>query len=140
MSVQSSFHWPVSSLTQNYSSSSRKMLPSSEKSWGWAARELSVEKLDCRRTRVLGDFFALLLGGEKVRKNPLLQAHLRLHEHQLEMRMMQMNFVLGENLEDLHQEYQRSARHLLNSVLGENLEDLRVTRHPAELECPRSAP
>ena len=64
--------------------------------------------------------FALYFLG-KVRKL-LHQAHLRLHEeHQLEMRMMQMNFVLGENLEDPHYEYQRSARGkaLLNSILAE---------------------
>ena len=100
---------------------------------GWA--DTGGHSLTGVRTH-LRTFF---LGGEKYEK-PLYQAHLQNHEHQVLMKMMQKNSVLGENLEDLHGEYQRSAQHLLNSVLGENLEDLRVAHHPAELECPRSAP
>ena len=74
-----------------------------------------------------GPIFALFSFGEKCEK-PLRKAHPDLQEHQLEMKVMQMNSVLGENLEDLHreQDWQRSApQALLNSVKEENLEDQR---------------
>ena len=59
---------------------------------------------------------------EKSAKKPLHQAPPRHHSNQLESEKTKTlaNPVQGENLEDLHREYQRSARHLLNSVLGEN--------------------
>ena len=105
--------------------------------WGAGVDELT---LACTLGLECGPSFALFLKvGEKCEK-PLPQVHLRHQEYQLDSAKMEMNSRLGENLEDLHGEYQRSARHLLNSVLGENLEDLRVAHHPAELECPRSAP
>ena len=53
-------------------------------------------------------FFEML---EKVRKKTLHQAHLRLHEHELEHATKRMNSVLGENLEGLHRENKRSAPH-----------------------------
>ena len=66
-------------------------------------------------------------------KKTFHQAHLQNHEHQLEMKLMQMNSVLGENFGGLGN--QRSAPQsaqkcvpgnhaaLLNSVWEENLED-----------------
>ena len=55
---------------------------------------------------------------------------------------MEMNSVLGENLEDLLREQvcQRSARQsvLLYSVQEENIKDLRVALHHQELECRRN--
>ena len=56
---------------------------------------------------------------------------------------MRKNPVLGENLEDLHeQEDRRSAPNtLLNPVLGENFEDLHFSSADAEeLYFQRSAP
>ena len=75
-----------------------------------------------------------------------------LREHLLERAKKRMNSDLGETLEGVHREYQRSAPQsaqkyvpqenasLLNSVQGENLEDLRVALHHQELECRRAAP
>ena len=76
----------------------------------------------------------------KSAKNPFTRPICRTMNTEVLMKMMQKNSVLGENLEDLHGEYQRSAQLMLHSVLGKNFEDLRVAHHPAELECPRSAP
>ena len=55
------------------------------------------------------------------------QAHLQNHEHQLEMKMMQMNSILGENLEGLQQ---REIHDLLynplrNTLLRHEGEDIR---------------
>ena len=98
-----------------------------------------------------GPNFALFSVGKSA-ENPTLQTNLRLHGHELERAKKRMNSVLGENLEGLHREYQRSApqsaqkcvpeKHaaLLNSVLEENLEDQRFALHYQELECRRSAP
>ena len=53
-----------------------------------------------------------------------------------------LNPVQGVNLEDLHQECERSAqlKELLNSVREENLEYLRVALYHQELECQRATP
>ena len=60
-----------------------------------------------------GPTVALFLFWGKVRKKPCHQAHPKLHEHELDREKKRMNFVLGENLEGLHQTYenQRSAPH-----------------------------
>ena len=112
---------------------------------GWA--QPKGHSLTRARTR-LRTFLNL---GKSAKKN-LHQAHPEHHKHELERAKKRMNSVLGENLEGLHREYQRSAPQsvqkcvswrkasLLNSVWEENLEDQGVALHDEELECRRAAP
>ena len=74
---------------------------------------------------------------EKCEK-PLHQDHLCLPEHELERAKKRMNSVLGENLEGLHREYQRSAPQSAQKCVPEkkaallsreNLEDQHFALH-----------